>query len=58
MSLKNSEGHVVEELCACRPIMKSHSHDVPVKLRGLEESENIWDPVTQLNEEDVAAALR
>nr|CCA21784.1 chromodomain protein putative [Albugo laibachii Nc14] len=53
----NSEGHVVEELCACRPNLKSHSHDVLVKCRGLDSSENIWESVTQLHEY-VPAAFR
>lgn len=47
----NSEGHVVEEFRACRPNKQSHRHDMLGKWRGLDESENTWDPVTQLNED-------
>lgn len=53
----NDEGHVVKEVRSCRPNMKYHSHDMLVKWRGLDESENTWDTVSQLNE-DVPPALR
>lgn len=53
----NDEVHLVKEVRSCHPNMKYHSHDMLVKWRGLDESENTWDTFSQLTE-DVPAALR
>lgn len=52
----DSEGHVLEELRVCHHNIKSHSQDMLVKWRGLDDSDNTWHPVPQLKE-DVSAGV-
>ena len=47
----NSEGHVVDQLLECRYNQESKIHEVKVRWRGLQDTEDSWEPAQTLMED-------